>query len=134
MRLSFTVPGPPVPLARARRDPRTRFWFTPHKSRVYKSVVAWHGVAAVRHAMHQSGSTWPLDAEYGMSLWAYAKDHRKRDWSNILKGVEDALIGVLWNDDSQIRDYGQSGLRVDGEAPRAEVRVWVLSSTLRGAA
>lgn len=123
MRLSFTVPGQPVPLQRARKG--RNGWYTPVASRDYKEHIAWHALEA-KAKLAEKNQEWRLDGEYGLRLWAYCRDARRRDWSNILKAVEDALIGVLWLDDSQIIDYASSGLRMDPFKPRVEITAWLM--------
>ena len=49
----------------------------------------------------------------------------KPDVSNVLKGVEDALKGVWYKDDSQIVGYGVLGKWYD-ERPRIEIMMRVL--------
>ena len=46
----------------------------------------------------------------------------KPDLSNYIKGVEDAIEGILIRNDSQVIDYGQSG-KWYGEVPRIEVEI-----------
>ena len=51
----------------------------------------------------------------------------KPDVSNVLKGVEDALKGVWYADDSQIVGYGELG-KWYAERPRIEVTMQVLEA------
>ncbi len=54
--------------------------------------------------------------------------HTKRpDKDNLEKIVLDAGNGVLWIDDAQV--YATLGIKVYGEAPRTEIRVWGLGET-----
>ena len=46
----------------------------------------------------------------------------KPDVSNVLKGIEDALSGVWYEDDSQIVEYGRIG-KWYAEEPRVYVRL-----------
>ena len=46
------------------------------------------------------------------------------DLSNLAKGFDDAMTGILWKDDAQIVD-ARVEKRYSAE-PRTEVRVWVL--------
>lgn len=49
----------------------------------------------------------------------------KPDVSNVLKGVEDALKGLWYKDDSQIVGYGEMG-KWYAERPRIEIMMRVL--------
>ena len=51
----------------------------------------------------------------------------KPDVSNVLKGVEDALKGLWYVDDSQIVGYGELGKWYDKQ-PRIEVTMQVLEA------
>ena len=51
----------------------------------------------------------------------------KPDVSNVLKGVEDALKGVWYVDDSQIVGYGELG-KWYAERPRIEIAMQVLEA------
>lgn len=53
-----------------------------------------------------------------------AKDHRKHDWDNH-KALYDALNGILWDDDGQIKD-ARVMVEYDRKEPRVEMRVWEL--------
>lgn len=49
----------------------------------------------------------------------------KPDLSNYIKGVEDAIEGILLKNDSQVIDYGQSG-KWYSENPRIEIELNIL--------
>lgn len=53
----------------------------------------------------------------------YPPDYRRRDVDNYCKGLADGLNGVLWGDDSQLRDISILRCDVDEESPRCEVTV-----------
>lgn len=105
--------------------------YDPAKSRDYKSYVR---MIAAQHA-----PVTPVEGAIEFSLRIYraipkgmpkykreaAKEGRLRpvtkpDVSNVLKGVEDALKGVWYKDDSQIVGYGVLGKWYD-ERPRIEI-------------
>lgn len=98
MKLSFTVNGPPVPKARARvvHGPDGTEAFTPTKTREYEKHVA--RVAAA----HLLGKAWPLDRAYSVSMTVYRAAARG-DWDNYAKAICDALNGIVYADDRQVR-------------------------------
>ena len=67
----------------------------------------------------------PTKEKVSLSLVLYFPDRKRRDLSNQPKLIEDALTGVVWNDDSQIdeliivRDY-------DKRLPRVELVIATL--------
>lgn len=95
----FTVEGPPVPWQRV-----TKGGHVPAKTRAYKKLVAWKGTEA-RLRDHSWG--WKDHSAFAVSLEVYrlpAKGKQRRgDCDNIAKSVLDALSGVLYRDDCQVR-------------------------------
>jgi Holliday junction resolvase RusA-like endonuclease len=52
-------------------------------------------------AARQQG--WKLTSEpVKMTIWWTPPDRRKRDSSNIIKAIEDAIAGIVYQDDSQV--------------------------------
>lgn len=125
MRLRFTVPGPPVPKARARvvrgNDGKTRS-FTPKKTSGYQEVVRMCALSA------WSRFRWNRDdaaARYGLAITIFRSTSRG-DWDNYGKSISDACNGVLWVDDRQIRDASVKIEDCERGKERAEVEAWVL--------
>lgn len=86
--IAFTVPGNPIPKARARVvDGRA---YTPKSTAAWEETVRLH----YRGGMHAGPLRVTLDFRRA--------DRRRADWDNLAKAVTDALNGVAWNDDSQI--------------------------------
>ena len=132
------VLGDPVAQGRPRFSRQGGFVkaYDPTKSRDYKSYV--------RLIAAQNAPDSPVEGAIEFSLRIYraipkgmpkykreaAKEGRLRpvtkpDVSNVLKGVEDALKGVWYKDDSQIVGYGVLGKWYD-ERPRIEIMMRVL--------
>ena len=127
------VLGEPVAQGRPRFSRQGGFVkaYDPAKSRDYKSYVRF--IAA------QNAPDSPVEGAIEFSLRIYRaipkgmpkykreaakagtlRPVTKPDVSNILKGVEDALKGVWYKDDSQIVGYGVLGKWYD-ERPRIEI-------------
>ena len=127
------VLGDPVAQGRPRFSRQGGFVkaYDPAKSRDYKSYV--------RLIAAQNAPVTPVEGAIEFSLRIYraipkgmpkykreaAKEGALRpvtkpDVSNVLKGVEDALKGVWYKDDSQIVGYGVLGKWYD-ERPRIEI-------------
>lgn len=122
MRLSFVIPGPPVPKARARRGKGGR-WYTPDATRRYEGAI--HRAAAL--ALMTSGLClrWPRAAEYRLTARLFFPDRRRRDADNVIKSLADGMIGVLWDDDHRV-GIAADPWQVDRDNPRAEVTVEVI--------
>lgn len=131
-KISFVVPGPPVPKARARvvRNqsviPGTRKTrsYTPTKSADYEKHVGMLALAARTRV-----AKWPgLDREVriGLSVRVY-RSREQGDLDNFIKSAKDALNGVLWADDWQVRRLGECSIEeVEKGRERLEVDVWTL--------
>lgn len=127
------VLGDPVAQGRPRFSRQGGFVkaYDPAKSRDYKSYV--------RLIASQNAPVTPVEGAIEFSLRIYRAIPKgmpkykreaakagmlrptiKPDVSNVLKGVEDALKGVWYKDDSQIVGYGVLGKWYD-ERPRIEI-------------
>jgi hypothetical protein len=111
MRLTFTLPGPPVPWKRAGRG-RNRT-YTLKVMSDYQNRVRVACQAAVA-AMRLHGQEWPALALYQLHVDVIPLDRRHGDASNYVKIVEDAIQGrpatrhgpgrppVAFRDDKQV--------------------------------
>ena len=99
MKLSFRVPGSPVP------SPRPRFTRT-GKSTAYHSREYHDYRSLVRDVAQLTCMKirqWPKEScEYDVSLHFTHKDRKRRDLDNLAKTILDALNGAVWKDDSQV--------------------------------
>lgn len=124
--LRFTVPGAPVPCARARvfkdsRTGRTRS-ANPARTTAYKRAVRTHVAIAANLARWRPDG----DAEYGVDLVVY-RAKRVGDWDNYAKGVLDGMRGIAWVDDRQVV-AARVVMKVDRGNPRVVVAVEKLNS------
>lgn len=114
MAIAFSVPGDPVPQPRPRITTRGNHGhaYTPasHPIHAYRAAIA----AAARAAGATPTDAAPLTLIIDL-VFVRPKSHFRKsgvrddaprlprpDCSNVLKGVEDALNGVAWVDDSQV--------------------------------
>lgn len=130
LKLAFTVPGSPVPKARARvhvgenGEPDAK---TPIKTRRYaKTIREW-----AHRAVLVSLRAWPLSANYAVRFRVY-RQRDQGDGDNFEKALWDACHGILWNNDGKIRKWsgempkGPDGWGIDKANPRLEVEVEVI--------
>lgn len=111
--LTFLIRGDPVPWARAGDGKHGRY--TPTKQRnALKTVTAL--------ALYAMGGRKPLNGPVEIWLWFYRRNRTVADGSNLQKLVEDALTGVAWCDDRQVKDW-HGHVRLDPANPRTVVRV-----------
>ncbi len=121
-RLTFVIPGPPVPWARARR--KGKQYFTAPKQEAAKHRVR----AAAHNAARKAG--WDLTGKaVGISIHIYARSGQasRPDLDNYAKLVMDAIQGILIKDDCQIVSVtmSKSDVRVMGGEERTEVGIWL---------
>lgn len=64
----------------------------------------------------------PLQGDLGVKIWLWFGDKRRRDFDNFHKLSIDALNGIVWEDDSQIKE-AVILLCYDKENPRIEIEV-----------
>lgn len=122
--LSFTVPGQPVPWARAARDKRSGRTFTKrpqiaHKLEAQRQAVKAmkaeglerippgvpvHMLAAFHYALPESITG--AEAERRLSGSAYHT--QTPDCDNLLKLIKDALNGIVYHDDCQVASVSVS--------------------------
>lgn len=126
MHLSFTVPGRPVPWKRAQGVAR----YTDPTRKAYAARVRLAAIAQLQERKCRPADMpappWPLDALYAVTLVVVPADKRRRDADNFAKLALDACNGVLFADDSQVRD-----LRVlvsEPDEPRLDVMIEVLTA------
>ena len=114
---AFTIPGPPVPLARARATLGGHH-YTPGPSRKYQSA----GGVLAQVAMIRAN--WPLGGRgpFRLSVRVYRACDRG-DLDNFVKMSADLLTKVkAWSDDARVRELS-AWMGIDKRSPRMEIRV-----------
>jgi len=128
MRLRMEVHGEPVPQGRPRfrRAGDHVIAYDPAKSRAYKEKVRAEARATAPseplEGIYRSVPKSASKRKAGRMLEGRIRPTTKPDISNVLKGVEDALKGIWYKDDSQIVEYGEVS-KYYGEEPKIIVEV-----------
>lgn len=86
------------------------------RGRTNKEAIAWKARAQYRGK--------PLTGPLAIEVTLFWPDKRKHDWDNN-KALFDALNGIVWEDDGQIKD-ARIMVEFDKENPHVEMRVWPL--------
>ncbi|MGJ9460306.1 RusA family crossover junction endodeoxyribonuclease [Oceanobacillus sp. CF4.6] len=137
--IEFTIPGQPIPQGRPRagkirygKKKGSTVLYDPKESKEYKQYVSL--------IAQQYAPKIPVEAPLSVQMKIYRqipksttkKDRElylsglkrpvtKPDGSNYAKGIEDALNGIIYKDDSQIVDLQVSKYYSDN--PRVEIRI-----------
>lgn len=108
----LTIPGNPIPKGRPRfADGRAH---TPQRTRDYEETVkTWVALFWQEE---------PTEVLLFVSLRFYRDSKRRADFDNLTKSVLDGMQGVVFVDDSQIKE-AHIRIEVDRDNPRVEV--WV---------
>ena len=100
--------------ARPRRGKYGNF-YTPVKTKDWEATVRLQVKA-------QMGSQKPLEGKLHVTIKFYMRRKGRQDIDNMSKAIFDALNGVLWGDDSQIRWF-LTEIVVDSRTlPRVEIK------------
>jgi Holliday junction resolvase RusA-like endonuclease len=132
--ITFTVYGEPVAQGRPKFTTISGHAkaYDPEKSANYKSIV--------RYAASKVRPEKPLEGPLQLTVIAYKsipksfsnkkrnlaidgeiKPITKPDIDNVIKGIKDALKGVIWNDDSQVVEL--LGVKRYSDVPRVEINI-----------
>jgi len=115
VRVKLWFSGNPIPKARPRVTKYSTY--TEFSSVEWEETVGW-----------QCRDQWkrlPLLGPLGINFIFYRENWRRVDLDNLEKAMLDALEGILYDDDSQIKK--KSGeIRYDKERPGVEVEIWTL--------
>ena len=133
--IRFIVFGEPVAQGRARATViggHARL-YDPAKSRNYKGMVReealkqkpvkpLEGPVSLTVRVYQRIPKGFSKAKRAAALTGRLRPTTRPDLKNVLAGIEDSLKQVIWLDDSQVVDFGDSGKWYD-DNPRVEVEI-----------
>lgn len=111
----FTVPGNPIPKARARVV--NGHSYTPKRTTDHEALVRAYALGSGVRASK---------ADLSVKLTFYRADHRRVDVDNLGKCVLDGLNRIAWHDDTQITEL-IARKAYDKDNPRTEVQIDSLS-------
>lgn len=114
----FFIPGQPVPAERVRHGRGNRF-YTPAKSRDYRKHVLQHLPPEVKRME-------PIK-DPSLVCFFCRETRRRADIDNLLKAIQDALLGIVYTDDTDVRFVLGGKLQSTDEACTPGVNVIVLS-------
>lgn len=109
----INLPGEPLSTQHIYGHSGGRKYLTPKASQ-RKEEYQWEAKSQYRGPF--------LEGELSISVVVYFGTKRTGDWDNFHKLSMDALNGIVWKDDSQIKE-AQVVIEYDKENPRIEVRV-----------
>lgn len=120
MKLSFVVPGNPIPWKRAETNgkrrynhPSTEAW----KAKVFRE--AWNACQGYEPC-------WYRDRAYRVSVTFYRKNETGTDLDRLMNAVLDGMEGAAYVADRQVKGFGKTDLLIDRKNPRAVVTVEAL--------
>jgi len=132
--IEFTIPGNPVSQGRPRAAKRGNkvIMYDPKESREYKEYVALiarqhapkkpiEGALSVNIKIYRQIPKSTTKKDRALFLAGIKRPIVKSDTSNYVKGIEDALNGIIYKDDSQIVDLYAAKYYSDN--PRVEISV-----------
>jgi Holliday junction resolvase RusA-like endonuclease len=119
--LHFVIPGRPVSWKRVEGGVGKRF--VSPEQRKHKHAISY---AALGDAQRQrmAGHPWPKDVRYTVMIDFYLPTAHRVDVDNLSKIVLDALNGIAWDDDSQVKRI-EAEKHTDKADPRTEVSIYV---------
>lgn len=92
--------------------------YTPRKTIVAERAIGWELVSQNLGIAVDARSDIRVDVNF------FSKSNRRRDIDNLIKLVLDALIGIVYKDDSQVVEIHAVMARGSSEQPRTDIVIW----------
>ena len=119
--ITFTVYAKPVPKARARFS-RSGV-YTPQQTVDFENLIAYSAKNAMRgNELILESVTLVVNFFFKKAIKNPDSHIKKPDLSNLIKSVEDAMNGIVYKDDSQIKNIVAS--KQYGESDKIEVQLF----------
>jgi hypothetical protein len=90
--------------------------------KAHREALRAHALAAIA-ALGTRRAAWSLDGAFLLGVSGYWPDARAGDFDRLMGMAMDALKGVAYRDDKQVRGPLPGGVFCDGSPPRVEVRL-----------
>lgn len=119
----LTVEGDPQPKQRP-RVLRAGGTYTPKETMKAEADLAWRFRQAYPTVEVDAAHLWCIRAVFYLRTW------RRTDWDNLGKLVSDALIKVVWEDDSQVTEAHVLVIR-GASQPRTDIEIFQKQPEMR---
>ena len=111
--LSFSVLTKPLSENTAYPTNKQGRRFLTKEAKAYKEQIAWAAKMAKQNWEEKMAKQvaphnyiYRLDGNFRVYLEFFWEDERRRDITNFIKLVLDAMTGIMWTDDCQIKEFG----------------------------
>lgn len=127
-RITFTVVGKPIPWHRARVSRSNRIdglgvrHFKAKKDVAYQQAISMHAMHAVQLWTQSFKMPWDATGEWRVEMEFYVGDLRTKDLDNLQKQFNDAMSGIVFDDDNQVVSIAAKKV-LDRERPRSIITI-----------
>lgn len=117
---NFTIPGQPLPKERPRFGKGRSFTSPATRAAEKRVALSFQEQAGIGHSIDE-----PLTVPLKVVANFYRKNGVTADLDNCYKLLTDALNGIAWTDDKQIKKI-RANYFVDPDQPRTEIEIWAI--------
>jgi Holliday junction resolvase RusA-like endonuclease len=109
--------------------PKERVYVTRYGAHTRDRTAAWEQEIAL-HARQAMAGRNPFAGDVALSVKFYREGSRRADLSNLIKAIEDGMNEVVYQDDSQIIEYGYCRVFYNSDQPGVEITVSRLAQSM----